>query len=46
MRWRPPSAARSPDEDRLSAQRRIIQLLHRGEERVEIDMKDGSGLSH
>ena len=29
-----------PDRDRLAAERRIVALLHRGEERVHVDMDD------
>ncbi len=36
----------SADDDRLAAQRRLVALLDRCEERVEVEMQDRSGVTH
>ena len=40
------AARAAADEDRLPAQRRVVELLHRREERIEVRVQDGARRGH
>ena len=41
-----PAAADAADDDGLAAQRRLVALLDRREERVEVEVQHGRDLTH